>query len=49
VNIFQELINMTQVTKCIETAVLCLVALLLVLTSKKLFGTKKPCDMRIPE
>jgi membrane protease YdiL (CAAX protease family) len=41
VNIFQELINMTQVTKCIETAILCIVALLLVLASKRLFGTKK--------
>ncbi len=46
VNFFQEMIAMTQVTKCIQTVVLALIVAALVLTNKELFfGTKHVGDI----
>jgi membrane protease YdiL (CAAX protease family) len=48
VNFLQEQVAMTQVTKCIETAVIFIAAAIVVLTNKDLFFEKRHIDNMIP-
>ncbi|MDR2553110.1 MAG: CPBP family intramembrane metalloprotease, partial [Treponema sp.] len=41
VNLLQEKVAMTQITKCVETLVLCAAAAVVVITNKKLFFEKE--------